>query len=75
MQFPSARCGLSLSNGVFGPFHAADFGLGRYRWYRPRFLDNDYLVRLDAPDRSPGVNSTNDWEENPNDLQLQVRTA
>ena len=32
-------------------------------------------VRLYAPDGSPGVNGTNDWEENPNELQLQVRVA
>jgi len=31
-----------------------------------------YGVRLYAPDGSPGVNGTNDWEENPNGLQLQV---
>ena len=30
-------------------------------------------VRLYAPDGSPGVNGTNDWEEDPNTLQLQVR--
>jgi len=32
-------------------------------------------IRLYAPDGSPGVNGTNDWEENPNSLQLQVRVA
>jgi hypothetical protein len=32
-------------------------------------------IRLYAPDGSPGVNGTNDWEENPSDLQLQVRMA
>jgi hypothetical protein len=31
-----------------------------------------YGVRLYAPDGSPGVNGTNDWEENPDELQLQV---
>jgi hypothetical protein len=31
-----------------------------------------YGVRLYAPDGSPGVNGTNDWEENPNELVLQV---
>ena len=30
-------------------------------------------IRLYAPDGSAGVNGTNDWEENPKDLQLQVR--
>jgi hypothetical protein len=33
---------------------------------------SNYGVRLYAPDGSPGVNGTNDWEENPNSLQLQV---
>jgi hypothetical protein len=30
-------------------------------------------IRLYTPDGSPGVNGTNDWEENSNTLQLQVR--
>ena len=29
-------------------------------------------VRLYIPDGSPGVNGTNDWEENYNELHLQV---
>ncbi|KAF8263422.1 copper radical oxidase [Lactarius quietus] len=29
-----------------------------------------YGIRLYTPDGSPGVNGTNDWEENPDDLQL-----
>jgi hypothetical protein len=29
-------------------------------------------IRLYAPDASPGINGTNDWEENPNALRLQV---
>jgi hypothetical protein len=38
-------------------------------------LASTYGIRLYAPDGSPGVNGTNDWEENPNSLQLQVRMA
>ncbi len=38
-------------------------------------LTSTYGIRLYAPDGSPGVNGTNDWEENPNELQLQVRMA
>ena len=38
-------------------------------------LTSTFGIRLYAPDGSPGVNGTNDWEENPSDLQLQVRTA
>ena len=30
-------------------------------------------LRFYTPDGSPGVNSTNDWEENPNIFRLQVR--
>jgi len=30
-------------------------------------------IRLYTPDGSAGVNGTNDWEEDPNHLQLQVR--
>ena len=32
-------------------------------------------IRFYAPDGSPGVNGTNDWEENPSDLQLQACMA
>jgi hypothetical protein len=32
-------------------------------------------IRLYAPDGSPGVNGTNDWEEDPKNLQLQVCVA
>ena len=35
-------------------------------------LTSTFGIRLYAPDGSPGVNGTNDWEENPNTLQLQV---
>jgi hypothetical protein len=38
-------------------------------------LDSTYGIRLYAPDGSPGVNGTNDWEEDPNTLKLQVRVA
>ncbi|TBU26664.1 hypothetical protein BD311DRAFT_666990 [Dichomitus squalens] len=34
-------------------------------------LDSTFGVRLYAPDGSPGVNGTNDWEENFNELKLQ----
>ena len=30
-------------------------------------------LRFYAPDGSPGVDGTNDWEENPNIFRLQVR--
>ena len=36
-------------------------------------LESTYGVRLYTPDGSPGVNGTNDWEENHNELSLQVR--
>jgi hypothetical protein len=35
-------------------------------------LSSTFGVRLYAPDGSPGVNGTNDWEENVNELSLQV---
>jgi hypothetical protein len=38
-------------------------------------LASTFGIRLYAPDGSPGVNGTNDWEEDPNSLQLQVRIA
>ena len=38
-------------------------------------LTSTFGVRLYAPDGSPGVNGTNDWEENANELSLQVRLA
>ncbi|RPD57308.1 copper radical oxidase [Lentinus tigrinus ALCF2SS1-7] len=34
-------------------------------------LDSTFGVRLYAPDGSPGVNGTNDWEENFQELKLQ----
>ncbi|EIN04521.1 galactose oxidase [Punctularia strigosozonata HHB-11173 SS5] len=34
-------------------------------------LTSTFGVRMYAPDGSPGVNSTNDWEENPQELLLQ----
>ncbi|KAA1470743.1 copper radical oxidase [Dentipellis sp. KUC8613] len=34
-------------------------------------LDSTFGVRLYAPDGSPGVNGTNDWEENKDELKLQ----
>ncbi|TFY75770.1 hypothetical protein EWM64_g8241 [Hericium alpestre] len=34
-------------------------------------LDSTFGVRLYAPDGSPGVNGTNDWEENGDELKLQ----
>ncbi|TFK51378.1 copper radical oxidase [Heliocybe sulcata] len=34
-------------------------------------LSSTFGVRLYAPDGSPGVNGTNDWEENVNELSLQ----
>jgi hypothetical protein len=36
-------------------------------------LTSTFGVRLYAPDGSPGVEGTNDWEENSNELVLQVR--
>ena len=38
-------------------------------------LTSTFGIRLYAPDGSPGVNGTNDWEEDPDNLQLQVRVA
>ena len=35
-------------------------------------LESTYGIRLYAPDGVAGVNSTNDWEENPQELTLQV---
>jgi hypothetical protein len=35
-------------------------------------LASTWGIRLYAPDGSPGVNGTNDWEENPKTLILQV---
>jgi hypothetical protein len=37
-------------------------------------LTSTFGIRLYTPDGSPGVNGTNDWEEDPKNLQLQVRT-
>jgi hypothetical protein len=37
-------------------------------------LDSTYGVRLYTPDGVPGVNSTNDWEEDYPALKLQVVT-
>ncbi|KAI0058608.1 copper radical oxidase [Artomyces pyxidatus] len=34
-------------------------------------LTSTFGVRLYAPDGTPGVNGTNDWEENPEELHLQ----
>ncbi|KAI0294118.1 galactose oxidase [Multifurca ochricompacta] len=34
-------------------------------------LTSTFGIRLYAPDGSPGVNGTNDWEEDPNTLHLQ----
>src|SRR5712675_2782989 len=36
-------------------------------------LTSTFGIRLYAPDGSAGVNGTNDWEESPDTLQLQVR--
>lgn len=36
-------------------------------------LDSTKGVRLYTPDGSPGVNGTNDWEENFEELHLQVK--
>ena len=38
-------------------------------------LQSTYGVRMYAPDGSPGVNGTNDWEENADILHLQVGVA
>ena len=38
-------------------------------------LDSTFGVRLYTPDGSPGVNGTNDWEENNSVLRLQVSSA
>ena len=35
-------------------------------------LTSTFVVRLYTADGSPGVNGTNDWEENPNELFLQA---
>lgn len=35
-------------------------------------LSSTFGVRLYTPDGSAGVNGTNDWEENVNELTLQV---
>lgn len=35
-------------------------------------LESTYGIRLYAPDGSPGVNGTNDWEENWQEVSLQV---
>ena len=35
--------------------------------------NSTFAIRLYTPDGSPGVNGTNEWEENPAALQLQVR--
>lgn len=35
-------------------------------------VDSLYGIRLYTPDGSPGVNGTNDWEENGDELTLQV---
>ena len=35
-------------------------------------LDSTFGVRLYAPSGSPGVNGTTDWQENPQELKLQV---
>lgn len=35
-------------------------------------LQSTYGIRIFTPDGAPGVNSTNDWEENPDGFQLQV---
>jgi len=38
------------------------------------WLQNSTIgIRFYTPDGSAGVNGTNDWEEDPNHLQLQVR--
>jgi len=35
-------------------------------------VDSTFGIRLYTPDGSPGVNGTNDWEENWQELSLQV---
>ena len=35
-------------------------------------LDSTFGIRLYTPDGSPGVNGINDWEENSQELSLQV---
>ena len=35
-------------------------------------LDSTYGLRMYTPDGGPGVNSTNDWEEDFAELKLQV---
>lgn len=35
-------------------------------------LESTFGVRLYTPDGTPGVNGSNDWEENFNELHLQV---
>lgn len=37
--------------------------------------ESTFGVRFYTPDGSPGVNGTNDWEENSNELSLQVRVC
>jgi hypothetical protein len=36
-------------------------------------LTSTFGIRFYAPDGGPGMNGTNDWEENSNELVLQVR--
>lgn len=38
-------------------------------------LDSTFGIRLYWPDGSAGVNGTNDWQENVNELHLQVGTS
>ena len=38
-------------------------------------LQSTYGIRLYAPNGSPGVNGTNDWQESPGNLGLQVGVA
>ena len=38
-------------------------------------LQSTFGIRLYWPDGGPGVNGTNDWEENVNELSLQVRES
>jgi hypothetical protein len=35
-------------------------------------LDSTFGIRFFTPDGSPGVNGTNDWEENFHELKLQA---
>jgi hypothetical protein len=46
--------------------------LGRHLNVGGWSLQSTYGLRLYAPDGSPGVNGTNDWEENPQLMTLQV---